>query len=282
MDVGSSKILAIDLDGTLLGPDRQIGASDSAALDLVVKAGMKVIIATGRSLYSARPVLKTIPVPVYVTLHNGALTIDPSGTELWRETIKPEAATAAIIAMKNSGLHPMMYTGNVCGIEDGAALFMEDLAYESLYSRSYLDTKKEILKVVDDLSLVNHEEVLEIVSFGTEPIVQSTLMAITPLKKSLTSWYGPTEKFSIKLLEVVSPTATKGQAVQRIVEQLKMTPKDVIAIGDNNNDIDMLKYAGTAIAMGNATHNVRTAAHFITTSNSSAGVARAIKEIGIL
>lgn len=204
------------------------------------------------------------------------MTIDPSGTELGRETVQSETASAAIIAMKNSGLHPMMYKGNVCRIENGTALFIEDLAYESPYTRSYLDAKKEIVKVVDDLSLVKHEEVLEIVSFGTETSIQSPLKAIIPLKQSLTNWYGPTTNCSIKLLEIVSPTATKGQAVQRIVEQLKITPKNIIAIGDNNNDRDMLKYAGTDIAMGNSTHKVRPVAHFTTSSNSSAGVARAI------
>ena len=79
------RLLAVDLDGTLLNPDSEIGSADADALRRAADSGMAVLIATGRGYHSAmrlRGVLKDLAVPAYVALHNGALVLDPSGAEL--------------------------------------------------------------------------------------------------------------------------------------------------------------------------------------------------------
>ena len=274
------RLVAVDLDGTLLGPDKRISAGDRGALRRAAAAGAALLVATGRGLHSARPILEALPVPAYAALHNGALVLDPGGAELWRVPVPPRAVAAVLPLVRAGGLHPMLYAGAAhAGAE--ITLVLEPAARDSPYTQEYLRTKSAILELVDDVAGARRRGVLGIVSFGPRSAVLAAAAAVAPLHGLVQSWWGPAPVPPADLFEVVAPGGTKGGALRRLTERLGLTPQEVMAIGDNANDLDMLRYAGTAVAMANASAEVRAAAHFVTTDNASGGVAHALAQVGL-
>lgn len=275
------RLLAVDLDGTLLTPDRRIGAGDADALRRAVDAGVVVLVATGRGLHTARPVLEALPVPAYAALHNGALMLDPSGGELWRVCMQARAVAAALPLVRGAGLHPMLYAGVAGAGGADVTLVLERDARDSPHAQEYLRTKGPILELVADVAVVRNRGVLGIVSFGSRDSVTAAATAVAPLNGSVESWWSPSTGSGADLFEALAPGGAKGCALRRLTERLGFTPEEVMAIGDNNNDLDMLRYAGTAVAMANATPEARAAAHFVTTANTADGVAHALAYVGL-
>ena len=274
------RLLAVDLDGTLLNPDSEIGSADADALRRAADSGTAVLIATGRGYHSAmrlRGALEDLAVPAYLALHNGALVLDPSGAELWRTAMAAEAVAAALPPVRAAGLHPMLYVGVAGGGGAEVRLVLEDAAHRSPHTQSYLRTKTGILEMAADVAAAAHRGVLGIVSFGVRAEVEAGAAALAHLDERIVSWWGPFP--SADALEAVAPGGTKKDAVQRLAGRLGLTARDVVAIGDNSNDLGMLRYAGTAVAMANATPEVRAAAHFVTASNAEAGVAAALQRV---
>ena len=389
-------LLVVDLDGTLLGPDRAIGAADAEALRRAAAAGVTLCVATGRGLHTARPVLATLPVPAYAALHNGALMLDPDGAELWRTPLHPAAVAAAVALVRAAGLHPLLYArplaaapqavagpespphaeasqqvagaaqparggqaaggtmptggpapgavrqpaaagampagGPPGGPAPGAAwqlggagrtavpttaprapqpppvagallagarqpadarlaagataaraappdlaLVLERAARRAADTQAYLSSKDAILEVTGDLLGARHRGVLGLVAFGPRAAVTAAAEALKPLHGRLVSWWSTPLHDSAYLLEVAAPQGTKRGAAERLTCRLGLTRDRVAAIGDNNNDLELLNYAGVGIAMANATPGLRAAAAFVTTSNTEAGVARALE-----
>ena len=276
------RLLAVDLDGTLLTPDRRIGAGDADALHRSVDAGVVVLVATGRGLHTARPVLEVLPVPAYAALHNGALMLDPSGAELWRVAMQPCAVTAALPLVRAAGLHPMLYAGGAGAGGGDVTLVLEREARESPHTQDYLRTKGPILEPVEDVAAACDRGVLGIVSFGPRDSVAAAATAVGRLDGEVESWWSPSTTSGADLFEALAPGGAKGCALRRLTERLGFTPEEVMAIGDNNNDLDMLRYAGTAVAMANATPEARAAAHFVTSANTADGVAHALWRVGLM
>ena len=275
------RLLAVDLDGTLLTPDKRISAADTEALRCAADAGAAILVATGRGLHTARPVLEALPVPAYAALHNGALMLDPAGAELWRVAMQPCAVAAALPLVRAAGLHPMLYAG-VAGAGGGeVTLVLEREARASPHTQDYLRTKGPILELVADVAGACDRGVLGIVSFGPRDSVAAAATAVGRLDGEVESWWSPSTTSGADLFEALAPDAAKGCALRRLTERLGFTPEEVMAIGDNNNDLDMLRFAGTAVAMANATPEARAAAHFVTTANTADGVAHALGHVGL-
>ena len=275
------RLLAVDLDGTLLTPEKRISAGDADALRRAVDAGAAVLVATGRGLHSARPVLEALPVPAYAALHNGALMLDPTGAELWRVSMQPRAVATALPLVRAAGIHPMLYAG-VAGVGgDDVTLVLEREARNSPHTQDYLGTKGPILELVADVTVACDRGVLGIVSFGPRDSVAAAATAVGRLDGEVDSWWSPSTTSGADLFEALAPGGAKGCALRRLTERLGLTPEEVMAIGDNNNDLDMLRYAGTAVAMANATPEARATAHFVTAANTADGVAHALARIGL-
>ncbi len=284
------RLLVVDLDGTLLGPDRTIAAADAAALRRAAAAGTTLCVATGRGQHTARPVLAQLPVPAYAALHNGALMLDPRGAELWRTAMHPAAVAAAVPLVRAAGLHPMLYarprpgvpapatagTAGTAGGQPDLVLVLEPAARRSPYTQAYLRTKQPILELTGDVLGARHRGVLGLVSFGARSAAAAAAAALRPLRGRLSSWWSTPLHDAAYLLEAVAPRGTKRGAVARLTRALGLTRDRVTAIGDNSNDLELLNYAGVGIAMANATPDVRAAADFVTASNAEAGVARAL------
>lgn len=263
----SYKLLALDLDDTLLNGQSQISARNRQAISEAIQQGVLVTIATGRMFVSARPYARQLGIELPIITYHGALIKEPgSGKEIWHRPVSRELACEIVEEAEGRGFHVNIYR--------------ED----SLYARE----ENEYTRYYEKLASVKVNTVGELVPFLEQAPEGPTKLTIIDwdgriqgLEEKLSSIHG--DKLTILqslsyFLEVTDAEATKGQALHRFSERYGVCREQVVAIGDSYNDLDMIEYAGLGVAMANARAEVRDVADLITKTNLEDGVAAVIEE----
>lgn len=279
------KLLALDLDGTTLNSLGEIADSTRKAISAAEHAGVLVTIATGRRFRDARPRGLDLGLNAPLITHNGALLkFADSGETTAFSTLPTETAIALMEIGRSVDSHPMV-SSDPRG--DGLLLFdrtsLETPALESHIrwsDRLHGAVGRNGLRMVDDIALaVESAEVVHISFSGTcaamEALANEFSIALSGRVKVLKTVY-PGRDFT--LLDILPPDASKGHGVAKLASLNSIEASEVMAIGDNFNDLDMLEYAGTPVLMGNADQSLRARGEFYTTlSNDEGGVAAAIE-----
>lgn len=263
------RLIAADLDDTLLDENSKISPRNREAIGRAVGQGVTFVIATGRMFKTS-----------VVYMNELSLNGDTPMINYHGALIK-KAKSREII------LHQPIHTGLAVSVIEEAerqdchvSLFIDDNLYireESEYSRYYQKMVNIELKQVGDLSafLKNNNS--------------------SPSKLSIIRWDGRIDEieagfkeiFGEKLsvlqsrpyfLEITDQKATKGQALRWLAEREGIKPEEVIAFGDGQNDLDMISYAGLGVAVANARPQVLEAADLVTSSNNEDGVAEVIEK----
>lgn len=258
----SVKLIAVDMDDTLLDHSVQVSPRTKEVLQQAAVQGVKVTIATGRMYCSALPFAVQLGLNVPLITYNGALIKNViSGETLLHQPIDAALAHKVLAFFKERGWYIQSYVDDVLYVEqkDEHALYYEKLAgVESVAIGSKLyELEQPATKLLAMLEAGQMQAVAQEVKarFGDK-------LAVTNSKPTY--------------LEMVNPLANKGAALSYLAGMLGIKQEEVMAIGDSNNDIDMLKYAGWGVAMGNASDKVKAAAKFVTKCNDEDGVAEAV------
>ncbi|GAX90816.1 Cof-type HAD-IIB family hydrolase [Effusibacillus lacus] len=255
------KLVAIDLDDTLLRQDLSISERNREAIRLTIKRGVTVTIATGRMYASASRFARQLELDVPLITYQGALIkTSLTGEVLYEKLLEPDVALAAIDLAKTSGLHVQAY------------------ADDALY------TQKENKNVRDYAELVGVSyrvaDLHEIAKRGTPKVLYSGdpdfLDRFAKEVQRILGDRANVFKSKPYFLEVTHPQATKGQALDFLVQRLGINREQVIAMGDSYNDLDMIEYAGLGIVMENAPEPIRRSADYITGHHEQDGVAEAL------
>lgn len=278
------KLLALDLDGTLLDSKGKVPEANRVAIRAAEEAGVLVTIATGRRFRDARPLGLELELNAPLITHNGALL-------KFAESL--ETVTASLLNLETT--REILRVGNLCG---GNALVSTDphgkgsLLYDRVSDdnipiRRYIDWSKhlhgdeaeEAVMHVDDLyvALPDHEVIHISFSGACGPMDKMFRILETELSGLVTILPTVYPHLDFTLIDILPPDASKGIGVEKLAILNGLAADDVMAIGDNFNDIDMLEYAGTPVVMGNATADLLERAEFYkTVSNNEGGVAAAI------
>ncbi len=279
------RLLALDLDGTLLDSHGRITEGNRAALEEARAYGVRVALVTGRRFRDARPIALELGVDVPLIAHNGVLTKHAQTLETVAALPLPlAAARKALQVGRAAGADPLLSDDH-----EGLGLLVYDhlrgdnraaQAYVSWSRRIHGDEGDEAVRQVDSLEeYLDHEPVHlafsgrcnEMQTLGT--LVRSELGS--DVRVFLTTY--PNRDFA--LLDVVHPQASKGVGVAAAAAELGVSREEVMAIGDNLNDLEMLSYAGTGVVMGNAESSLHEIEGlYMTTANDDDGVARAIEK----
>ncbi len=279
------KLLALDLDGTVLDSRGRVPEANRRAIRAAEDAGVLVTIATGRRFRDARPVGMDLELNAPMISHNGALlkysdslqTVEASllDVETTREIVRvgKRYGGDALVSADPHGKGTMLYDRIS---KDNLPLQKYLLWSERLHGSE----AEESIKHVTDLHdvLPDHEVIHISFSGGCGPM--ETLLGLLKaeldgLVTILPTIY-PTLDFT--LIDILPPDASKGTGVQRLAELNALKPENVMTIGDNFNDLEMLEFAGTPVVMGNADPSLLERAEFYTTlSNDEGGVAAAIE-----
>ena len=280
------KLLALDLDGTTLNSMGQVPDANREAIRAAEDAGVLVTIATGRRFRDAQPVGIDLGLNAPLITHNGGLlkyadseeTVHCSllNTETSLEVVRVGKAFGgdALVSTDPHGLGTLLYDR----ISDDNTPLKKYLRWsESLHGVEIGRSGVAHVPSLEDV-LADHEIVHISFSGHCQSMreLESKLNHEFQSNVTILATIYPTLNFT--LLDILPPDASKGHGVARLAELNGLTAANVMCIGDNFNDLEMLEYAGTSVVMGNADAKLLERPEFYTTlSNDESGVAAAIE-----
>ncbi|WP_425058443.1 Sugar phosphatase YidA [Sporomusa carbonis] len=258
------KLIALDLDDTLLDSKLAVSPRAHDAIRQAVARGVTVTIATGRMYRSALPYARQLGLDVPLITYNGALIKSSLSEEtLFHQPIKTELADQVLSLCRERGWYVQNYVND--------ELYVRELdEYANYYSRM---SGVPAIAVGDRLYDGRQSPTKMLVMAGKEDIgkIYDTFKAVFGPRLSIVT-SKPT------FIEITDPAANKGRALAFLADKLQVKQEEVMALGDSGNDIEMLKYAGWGVAMGNASAAVKAVARLETLGNDADGVAEAIEK----
>jgi len=271
-------MILLDMDGTLLDDDKQIPVSNQKVLSVLHEKGVHIIIATGRRYWYAKPVLAQLGFPVMVLANNGNILWNSLTDEkLSSKTLSPHHFFQIIQEGRHRGLTPILHVEHY---QEGIDLLIEQQKDDPVY-HGYLKNVSERCKQIADFLEYENPKVMVMCYMGDLETLQRFEQAIQmKFPNQVHSHIVLSLKHLGPLLEITPPDGTKWHTAVEYAGTVGVKPCEIIAIGDDNNDIEMLQNAGLGIAMKNATDEAKKAASLITEySNNQAGVAVVLKEV---
>jgi Cof subfamily protein (haloacid dehalogenase superfamily) len=268
------RVIAIDLDGTLLNSKLEISQANRQAVCAASDRGIRIVIITGRRYYSARPLLHSLPCPLTLVTSNGAVIRTLAGDVLHRNFL-PNAVAVQVLETA------IDYRPYAVALFDkpgrGQVMIQENASMEGPL-RWYLNNAREYLLQVTDLPASLPGDPIQVM-FGGAPAFLEPLEHL--LRTSAAgghvhlTWTKYFER-NISLLDVMNLGCSKASGLRWLLEQMDCSPSEVMAVGDNYNDLEMLQMAGCPVIMGNSTPGLASKEWHMTQSNDEDGVAAAI------
>lgn len=265
----SIKLIAIDIDGTLLNSHHHLTDEVRVALKKAEEKGVKVVLCTGRPLTGVQDLIEELDLYSdndYVVTYNGSLIQKTKTKEVVSKFELSHDDYLAIdgLARKlNIHLHTetedTMYTSN------------RDISRYTVLESHLVNMP---LKYRTQEEMTDELNILKMMMIDEPALLDE---AITHIPQEFYDKY-TIVKSAPYFLEFLNKKVDKGAAVKLLAAQLGIDASEVMALGDNENDLPMIQFAGVGIAMGNATENIKKAASFITSSNDEHGVAVAIEK----
>lgn len=271
------RLIAVDLDGTLLNSKLEISGPNRQALAAAAERGAQIVITTGRRYHSARPLLDSLPFPITLITSNGAMIRTLDGELLHRNFLPRKVAIQVLEASTD-------YRPYAVAIFDlasrGQVMMQQDASLEGPL-RWYLKTARDCLLQVSDLPEALPGDPIQVM-FGGAPAFLEPLENL--LRSSAAGGYIHLTwtKYltrNISLLDVMNRGCSKASGLRWLLNQTGCTPSEVMAIGDNFNDLEMLQMAGYPVVMGNSSPGLNRNGWHATLSNDEDGVATAVREL---
>ncbi len=273
----SIRLVAVDLDGTLLNSQWEISSSNLQALAAAAARGIHIVIVTGRRFASAQPLISQIPCPVTLIASNGAWIGSSSGDVLHRDFLSRSKALQVLEATRQ--YRP--FTVLIFDAPGRGQVLMQDDASSEGPLGWYAKNNPECLGQVTNLELAIEKDPIQVMFGGApdflaplEPLLRSSSCA-EDIQLTWTKYLGR----NIALLDVMNRGCTKGRALKLWAERCKVEASEILAIGDNFNDLEMLEFAGQPVLMGNSTPGLARPGWPLTRSNDEDGVAAAIDSL---
>ncbi|HSF33748.1 MAG TPA: Cof-type HAD-IIB family hydrolase [Candidatus Tectomicrobia bacterium] len=278
------RMVAIDLDGTLLRKDGTMGERTRLALQAAVRQGIRVVICTGRRFRSTLPILAELQLAVPVIVHGGLLIKDAGTYEtLHHNYMSRELSLEMVKFLKAHGVPPIVY---VDLFTQGIDIYLDNERDGHAFHLKYLERNRPHCHFVGDVTEVFCPQTIHVGALADR-------VSLERLDDKVEREFGSSVRHLIMnntndegaFLEIMRPDSSKWLALSRLIELEGCPPEQVICIGDEINDLEMISHAGLGVAMGNAIPAVKAVADYITCSNEEDGVAHVVeqfvlKEIG--
>jgi len=270
------RLLALDIDGTLVGPTLGVPERTATAIRAAVRHGVHVTLATGRMASSAQTFADELGLAGPLIAYQGALVRETPaagngrngrrrlGRLSFHRTLAPDVARDAIRWSLEHGLEPHVNHLEKIVIPSWSP-YVED------YSR-FLGTRAHL---VDDLEAYVETPVTKVISVADEPLP----MAVLPeARRAFAGRADPTVSHP-RFLEFVAPGVSKGAALARIARRIGVPMAAAMAIGDNMNDFEMIEAVGHGVSMPSAPPQVRAAARYLAPPLEAEGAAEIIEQL---
>lgn len=281
------KLIASDLDGTLLNDEGMVSKENAEAIKKVIDQGIQFVVATGRSYDAARIPLQSVNITCPIISLNGAVSYEADQTIINKIEMDKEVSRKILKVCQKYNMYIEFFTSNGIYSEsrDGFVEVLMDImrsanpaiSEEEIRERADLRFQSEPVTFInhyEDVFAIENLEIYKVLVFSTN---QDQLTAVHKELESETNM-AITSSGDINL-EFNHPDAQKGFALKKYADQLGIDMKDVMTLGDNWNDASMLEMAGRGVAMANAADGIKALCQYTTKSNSEHGVAVAIEEM---
>jgi Cof subfamily protein (haloacid dehalogenase superfamily) len=267
------KLLALNIEGTLLQSNGKLHRSTREAIDYVQQKGIYVTLVTSRSFPSAKKVAKALKINSYLVTHRGAFIGNTVKMPIFSKKL-PETITYEIVRLLEGFscqirlLHEQFSLANKTKLNHNILAKTVFTAGDPIfYSQQFVESVSDIL--LDDPASVPKIEVF----FESKKDLEDAQQAIANMYSE-----ADTVRLSDQRLDIVPAGISKLSGLLHIGNQLGVDLSEMVVIGDGIDDVDMVKAAGLGVAMGNAPAELKLAADWLTRSNNENGVAYMVKE----
>ncbi len=271
----SVRLLATDIDGTLLNPQFQISEGDLAALRRAHAAGIEIVLVTGRRHTFAMPIAKQLGFDLWLISSNGAVTRSLAGETFHRDLMPAETCQRLCGAMQE-------FRGNTVltfDQETKGAIVLERLDELGASIRRWLEKNMEYIEFVVPIEKALVNDPVQAMFCGTMTRMSAALRALDGAGMNGTVTVLRTEypERDLAMIDVLNTGCSKGHALERWAAHRGYRREEVMAVGDNHNDVEMLEFAGYPVIMGNACEELRGRGWTVTRGNDDCGVAGAVE-----
>ena len=271
------RLLAADIDGTLLNPEFRISDADLAALRRIHREGTEIVIVTGRRHAFARPIAELLGFDLWIISSNGAVTRSLQGETFHRDLLPAEACRQLCMRMRE-------FRGNLVITFDKevkGAIVLEHMRELNSSIQRWLEKNMQFIDFVIPLEDSITNDPVQAMFCGTIERMHEALAALEScgLENSIHVSRTEYQLRDLSIVDVLNHGCSKGHALERWARYRGIAPAEVMAIGDNYNDVEMLAFAGRPFIMGNACEDLLGRGWEVTLANDQNGVAAAIEQV---
>ena len=269
----SIRLIAVDIDGTLLNPQFQISETDLAALRDARRQGIEVILVTGRRHTFALPIAQQLGFDLWLICSNGAVTRSLSGETFYRDLL-PQQTCRDLCGVMQKFRGQTVLTFDKVG---RGAIVLEHLRHLEGSIQRWLEKNMEYIEFVVPIENALTTDPVQAMFCGPVALMHQALQALErsglPITVLRTEYPGQ----DLSIVDVLNADCSKGHALERWANHRGIIRDQVMAVGDNYNDIEMLAFAGRPFIMENASQELRGRGWTLTRSNAESGVAAAVE-----
>lgn len=260
------KLLALDLDGTLLDQNQRISQKNIEAINKAKEKGINIVIATGRTNLGAENYFAQLGLQEFLISYNGALIQNMKENKILKHIPLPMDQTLRILDfVDKNNLYVNLYLNNT--------VYANKAGEELEYYKKIMDIEPVVIEgSIDDFLNKPSTKLL---------IIEKDLTEVEHILSNLKNSYANRLNITKSIedcIDVMSKNVSKGNALSDLTRKLGIEPSEVAAVGDGDNDIDMIKFAGKSAAVANAENAIKENADYITASNDDDGVAEFIEK----
>jgi Cof subfamily protein (haloacid dehalogenase superfamily) len=274
------RLLAIDIDGTLLDGRGRLPDEHREALVEASARGIEIALVTGRSFHFTQAVVDLLPMPLTLIVNNGAVVKRKTGETEWRHVLERDAARRILEETRH--------------LEDSVAIVFDrpgerQIVFERMdwthpNRRGYYEKNKAYIAAAPSaLADMLTEDPIQVMFNGSVAPMRSLFDALRamPIADRMSVAITEYEARDFSLVDVNGAGCSKGTTLARWAGSRGLTASEVMAVGDNLNDVEMLDFAGIAVLMGNAADALKARGYRVTGTNDEGGLAAAIRSFAL-
>lgn len=263
------KLIAIDMDGTLLDSENNVSNRTKQAIIKAKEKDVHIVIATGRILKSALHYSKKLDLKNPIVASNGGIMIDEDANVIYKKPLDKQAIREVVDCADKENIY--------CHLYDESRFYSSRKVQDVLdfYSEGSGSMKidLELFEEIDDILIEEDLNIYKLLFIDEDYNKLLSFREKISKVKNInisSSWSNNIEAMALDV--------SKGEALKKLCEILNIKPEEIMAIGDSENDLSMLNIAGLSIAMGNGSDKIKDKVDYITDTNDNDGVAKAIEK----
>ncbi len=268
------RLLAIDIDGTLLDPSFQVSSANLAALKRAHNLGVEVVLVTGRRHTFALPVAEALGFEVALISSNGALTKSSTG-ELFHRDLLPASTARDICGYMRPYRDCLVLTFDISG--RGEIVLEQTVTHPSI--QRWMEKNADFIEHVTPIERSLTSDPVQAMFCGGVERMKAAEQALIAGRFPMTLLKTQYVARDLCILDILNAGCSKGHALERWAGHRGFRRDQVMAIGDNYNDVEMLEFAGIPVIMGNASDDLKQNGWHVTLGNDQSGVAAAVEHL---